>query len=838
MKKIAFNTLVVLFAGFGACNNAAAQWIPATSNNSASLCLQFVNSSLGFQGGQNGYLSRTSNGGVSWETLTIPTKTNVMSIDFPSNSTGYVGTSEGIMKTTNFGVNWANLPNPGLSEVKAIDFYNDKVGWVCTNNSKIGRTIDGGITWEIKNFNNVFFTDLQFASSKVGWAVGSSAQSPYVYKTIDGGISWTQVNVPFTNGSPVEVDFFDENYGWISTFNGEVLITTDGGQTWASTMLSGYIYDVQFLSETVGFLASSQGLFKSIDGGISWTVLGFTGSTIFNVGFTSEENGSVGTTSGVNAYTIDGGVTWTKVTEDASINSNAYGVQFTDGLNGWCVGELGLLRSTNDGGLSWQKHTTSVVSGLYALDFISASTGWVIGGNGTIIHTSNNGVNWSLQSSGTTEVLYSVDFVSATHGIIVGANGKILRTTDGGATWNNVASGTVNNLRSVSFVDANVAYIVGINNTILKTINGGLSWTSIAPAAFGSFGYISSYFSDASNGFAVGLNGTIIQTTDGGVTWNQINTGVMDHLIAIHFNANNEGWIVGYNAAILHTTDGGATWQDENLYAYTAQPFNALAIKQEEAYCVGNNGVEFIYKDHCNPSAPLDFTNFEETQYCAGTNTTTTLLAAGYGTISWYDAPNGGNYLGSGNAFTTPSNLTANTSYYVQDSTCTNSPRTLIEVAVASIIPTATIELSGNEFSAIETGVAYQWMNCDSNTFISAETNQYFIPGNEGNYSVIVNLNGCETTSDCLFISFAAVDEVEEANMQVYPNPFSNQLVIDLKEQRNGVLRIISAQGETIIEQAFVDKHIELDMENLSKGLYIVELNMKDEIIKKSIVKN
>lgn len=837
MKKT-LQSILLIIAGLGATQQLAAQWIPASSNSSLSLSMKYVNSSLGFQGGQNGYLSRTINGGLNWETLIIPTKSDVLSIDFPSNATGYIGTGEGIIKSTNFGVNWAKLPCAGLSNVKAIDFYNDKVGWVCTNNSQIGRTIDGGLNWEVKNFNNVFFSDLQFVTNKVGWAVGNDATNSIIYKTVDGGISWSLVTVPTMVGDPVKIDFLDENNGFISMINGIVFRTTDGGQTWSSSSFFGFVYDTHFLSATLGFVASSEGLYKTADGGLTWNVIGFTGSDVYNVSFISEQIGSIGITSGVNAFTTDGGSSWTNVSEDAFLSTNCYGVQFTDALNGWSVGDLGMLRSTTDGGMSWQRKVISVTNSLYGLDFFTATNGWAVGGNGTIINTTNNGVNWSSQTSGTLETLLSVDFVSATNGIVVGANGKILRTTNGGATWTSVASGTVNNLRSVFYVDANIIYIVGVNNTILKSTNGGVSWVSIAPAAFGSLSYLSTYFKDASNGFAVGLTGAIIQTTDGGANWTQMNSGVMEHFTAVRFNANNEGWIVGYNASILHTTDGGTTWQDENLYGYTAQPLNALAIKQNEAYCVGNDGVEFIYKDHCTPSAPVDFTNFEETQYCAGTSTTTTLLAAGYGTISWYDAPNAGNYLGSGNAFITPSNLTVNTSYYVQDSTCTNSPRTLIEVGVASTIPTATIQLSGNEFSAIETGVSYQWMNCDSNTFISAETNQYFNPGNEGNYSVVVNLNGCETTSDCLFISFAAVDEVEEANIQVFPNPFDDHLIIDLKEQRNGVLRIISAKGETLKVQMFDDNHIELNLENLSKGLYIVELNFKDEIIKKSIVKN
>ncbi len=55
---------------------------------------------------------------------------------------------------------------------------------------------------------------------------------------------------------------------------------------------------------------------------------------------------------------------------------------------------------------------------------------------------------------------------------------------------------------------------------------------------------------------------------------------------------------------------------------------------------------------------------------CAGSSTT--LSASGEGTISWYDAPTGGKYLGGGGQFVTPV-LDSSTTFYVQDSTCTAS---------------------------------------------------------------------------------------------------------------------------------------------------------------------
>ena len=65
---------------------------------------------------------------------------------------------------------------------------------------------------------------------------------------------------------------------------------------------------------------------------------------------------------------------------------------------------------------------------------------------------------------------------------------------------------------------------------------------------------------------------------------------------------------------------------------------------------------------------------------------------------------------------------------------------------------------------------------------------------------------------------------------RVYPNPLQgNKLFvrIDNKVNENGILKIINLQGE-IIKQINVktgDKEIEIDIEEFSKGIYIINLN-------------
>mgnify|MGYP002859805407 CR=1 FL=1 len=79
------------------------------------------------------------------------------------------------------------------------------------------------------------------------------------------------------------------------------------------------------------------------------------------------------------------------------------------------------------------------------------------------------------------------------------------------------------------------------------------------------------------------------------------------------------------------------------------------------------------------PLAPINTTNSANLTIC--NNTSTTLTATGIGTLGWYTASSGGTYLGGGSTFTT-ANLTVNTNFFVQDSTCGPGGRTQITVFV------------------------------------------------------------------------------------------------------------------------------------------------------------
>lgn len=130
---------------------------------------------------------------------------------------------------------------------------------------------------------------------------------------------------------------------------------------------------------------------------------------------------------------------------------------------------------------------------------------------------------------------------------------------------------------------------------------------------------------------------------------------------------------------------------------------------------------------------------------CKGSSTT--LRAVGVGNLGWYSAAIGGNYLGSGANFTTPV-LSATTTYYVQDSTCTKSAsRTAI---VATINPLKVSAYSSADSVCAGTSVMLFGTGAKSYTWFNGIVNGIpFVPTVTKSYAVIgTDSNGCTDTTN------------------------------------------------------------------------------------------
>jgi photosystem II stability/assembly factor-like uncharacterized protein len=150
--------------------------------------------------------------------------------------------------------------------------------------------------------------------------------------------------------------------------------TTDGGVNWdtVKTGLSGTLYSVYFVDDSVGWVAGGNGtLIKTTDGGVTWAnqITGLTNGTIQSMRFFDRMNGYLGptvTTLGSLLRTTNGGVTWAAENIGTTFVINR--MQFTDPDHGWLAGNSGGILRKNVTATGVNITEISPRSGTYLLE--------------------------------------------------------------------------------------------------------------------------------------------------------------------------------------------------------------------------------------------------------------------------------------------------------------------------------------------------------------------------------------------------------------------------------------------------------------------------------------
>jgi hypothetical protein len=244
---------------------------------------------------------------------------------------------------------------------------------VATNGGGIWKTMDGGVTWaqqdsgliyDATSFPNV----VHFWDADTGWTMGDPNTLDYeMYTTVDGGDNW--VRVPLANVPPP----LNGEYGivghynvigdtiWFDTNKGRVYRSIDKGLNWTVSS-TGIIVPVDGAID-ICFNSHLEGLVRlynnttgvntvkhTTDGGDTWTATTITGtlfgSDIKYVPGTAAKMISTGAATGFigSSYSNDGGHTW--VTIETADQRTALGV--VDSLTMWAGG---FTVSPSDGGI-------------------------------------------------------------------------------------------------------------------------------------------------------------------------------------------------------------------------------------------------------------------------------------------------------------------------------------------------------------------------------------------------------------------------------------------------------------------------------------------------------
>ena len=106
-----------------------------------------------------------------------------------------------------------------------------------------------------------------------------------------------------------------------------------------------------------------------------------------------------------------------------------------------------------------------------------------------------------------------------------------------------------------------------------------------------------------------------------------------------------------------------------------------------------------------------------------------------------------------------------------------------------------------------------------------------------GNYAVEVTLGGCTETSDCILIDKSGVEEVVDQNIEIYPNPATDNITIawsgevtfiKITDPKGKVLQSISKLSGT--EQS-------ISLANFAQGVYFIHVGNADTSVINTVVK-
>jgi hypothetical protein len=404
----------------------------------------------------------------------------------------------------------------------------------------VWKTENGGASWTPKFDGQASLSIGAIAIAPsgtvwVGTGEGNESGDAYfgagLFKSIDGGTSWTNSGTAFDacHVTDIRVDPNDSNrvivavhrFGrYVTSCANGLYRTSDGGTTWSLLSVAGIgTYSSGALHEPLSLTVANavgattwyagfwgDGVFKSVNGGDSWTLVkSAAGAGRVSVAAarndparvaTVMENASTGQVLGIWSST-NGGTDWTPLTVSPSADAAAQSISFCS-TQCW----YDLTSAVADDG-------TVYAGGLFV---------WKQSG------TSVTDIGFKANGSGIHSDQHALSF-DASGRLWVGSDGGVYRTPDGGVSFSNLNAGlSINQIEPGISGSLAGTFVAGSQDTGTNRYTGSTSWTQI----FGGDGGASAVAPGPVAGpsddtiYVSYTYGTAYKSTNGGLTWTYI----------------------------------------------------------------------------------------------------------------------------------------------------------------------------------------------------------------------------------------------------------------------------------------------------------------------------
>lgn len=523
---------------------------------------------------------------------------SVLSIQYQNATAGVAiaATDAGIYRTENDGQSWTRVlrfPQQAYGQGIAVNPANrDHVLLV---GPLVYRSVDGGVTWNFPSGPPAQVdTPYDVVFSHDGAAAWLSDLNGRVFRSIDEGASWqdSSTGLPAPGGQPIlsiEVDAVNANIAYARSGNGRIYRTTSGGTNW--TELPGNLdtYVGIAASPRVGGvlvgLRHTMGVFQSTNHGDTWTPA--SSSLIAYAQFGADAPGSVLglETLGRVHRSLDAGLTWTPVGQMPVVGTTI-AINPTNPDRA-LVGTAGGIFATTDAGATWTERSSGIDEAAFGRPLVAQDGSGAVYAptlNANMIYRRNPGTGeWQGIARGAVDALGPMgrwgDLISTPIGVqpsdsnilYVSRGGSLVRSTNGGGTWHALGS-ILGTALTFDPTDPLVGYAATSNLYLQKTVDGGANWTPInngLPAT--SYSQVLIHPTDPQVLYAAGGVPTgVYRSTDAGASWAPANTGIQNVLAQkIAFEPGNATVLyAATTGGLFKSTNSGGSWT--SVYQPTA----------------------------------------------------------------------------------------------------------------------------------------------------------------------------------------------------------------------------------------------------------------------------
>ncbi|MFC1726191.1 putative Ig domain-containing protein, partial [candidate division KSB1 bacterium] len=492
---------------------------------------------------------------------------------------GMLGGTFKIINGVSYDIN-GSLPKVPLAIT--VDPGTPDIAYTVLHESGVYRSTNGGTTWtnisgqssglpesgfnnliiDPNDSNTLFLTggcDVRFSTFESAGLDPDSVNS--VYKSIDGGQTWTNIGggmLGAQSGAVKSLNFYNGNSDqiYLGTENG-VYFTTDGGENWQKS--SGLPYN------TLGGISIS-----------SNTIYAFT-------------NGAGLFTGQINP---DNSITWNS---DQKLINRIFFAQLLfhpeDDMTIYASGYPGGVFKSEDGGVTWHEKNFGMVSftvddplrqGYYALDISRSDPDIMfLGLYGKGIYRSfNSGDTWyqvnGLNREMAAKKITTIKIDPDNENIIyVGTEDGVFRSANSGSNWTDISSGLVSGDVKTMLFSPGGELFAGTRGYGLFSYDG-IEWNPVS--GFGNFGVIWPMWNDRpmyqytsllihpvdNSKMLIGtFPQGIYKSTDGGNSWRESNIGwTMDGVFCLVTHPDNPEIVYSgtYNG-INRSLDFGESWE-------------------------------------------------------------------------------------------------------------------------------------------------------------------------------------------------------------------------------------------------------------------------------------